>query len=247
MLSHETESIYIHIPRAAGTSLIRALGGRETPDCSHYHDSLADQRFAPPPPHLRAYDYVRYGHVTPEQYDRYFKYSFVRNPWDRLVSEYKYRRNASRFSFREFVLSHFPRPSWTDEYCHVIPQVDFLCDEDGQMLVDFVGRFESLPEDFKVICSRLGLEPRALPRLNRSRSVFRRDVGPLEVAANIRDLLSPTRKRNTFESYTDYYDEETRQFVADFYRRDVETFGYEFEGSGCGSGAVRAHDMSESR
>ena len=122
----------------------------------------------------------------------------------------------------------------------MIPQAEFLCDEDGRLMVDFVGRFESLDDDFRVVCSRLGLAPCRLPRLNQSRSLLRRDVSASEIAANLRDLLSPTRRRNTFESYVDYYDDETREFVADFYRKDIETFGYSFEANDRASNAEPA-------
>jgi hypothetical protein len=80
-------------------------------------------------------------------------------------------------------------------------QSDFVCDASGDLLVDFLGHYETLAVDFAQVCARLGIS-RALPHKNRSQH----------------------------HNYLEYYSAETRALVADAYRADIERFGYEFEG-----------------
>lgn len=230
MISHEKKFIFVHIPRAAGTSIIHFLGEPPQPVVGTPFDPDDDGKFSPPPTHLRARDYVAYGRATQDQFDGYFKFAFVRNPWSRMVSEYKYGLRASRFDFRTFLFEHFPRPAWSDEYCHVLPQYDFVHDAEGRLMVDFVGRFEQLQQSMDEVCRRLGLPPRPLPHDNASLSVLHRarDKGWCDMLKAVFAAVSPTQWRNTFPRYRDYYDEETKAFVARLYRKDIDAFGYEF-------------------
>ena len=190
---------------------------------------VAPDSFCPPPPHFAAIHHLQYGLATREQFDAYFKFAFVRNPWDRVVSEYHYRRHARLYSFKEFLFEHFPRPSWADAWCHVIPQYDFLYDANGKRLVDFVGRYERLAADFEHVCKVLSLSTTKLPHKNKSNSIlFRRDNNPLEVLRTLRSNLSLKRRRNTFEHYTQYYDDECIEWVRTKYQKDIDTFEYRF-------------------
>ena len=166
----------------------------------------------------------------------YFKFAFVRNPWDRCVSFYHFIRDRQiqqrtegyrGTSFHEFIRSPSPpykkgdnlkfvlgatwakhSPTLYNLYTSSHPlenQVDWLLDEDGKMLADFVGKVERLQEDFDIVCDRLG---------------FRRiKVG--------HDNKTPRSRKH----YSEYYSEATRQIVAERYARDIEAFGYTFESS----------------
>jgi len=155
--------------------------------------------------------------VPADVFESYFKVAFVRNPWDWVVSRVSFsnrprsrwslarvKKQPQRISEREIRDSfgiHAPTfrgLDWVDS----VYQHARLADRDGRLLVDYVGRFESLQEDFDAICDRIGLPRQALPHLNR------------------------TRHRR----YTEYYDDETRQLVAQKYSRDIRVFGYDFEG-----------------
>jgi hypothetical protein len=89
--------------------------------------------------------------------------------------------------------------SWRDEHRHLKPQWRFLRDRKGEMLVDYVGRFESLQDDLEKIEQHLGCSLR-LPR---------------PPAATIAD-------------YRSHYDCEMKRTINRVYQDDLEHFGYEF-------------------
>ena len=141
--------IFIHIPKTAGSSVAESLFG-------------VASRHVP---------YTEFLRANPTKFRRYFKFAFVRNPWDRLVSTYFFlqgggmneldrdwsQNHLSEFdSFDKFVQRGLQRPdilSWV----HFRPQVDFITSRDGKLMVDFVGRFERLADDFALVARRLGV------------------------------------------------------------------------------------------
>jgi hypothetical protein len=138
-----------------------------------------------------------------ELYSRLFKFAFVRNPWDRLVSRYAYllcspdhprHRLVSRMKdFSDYVAWEIRRGKMF--------QHTYVTDSRGEFLVDFVGHYERLPEDFAKVCARLKIEAE-LPRLNTS----------------------------SHRDYRTYYTTATRELVSGHFRRDIELFGYTFDG-----------------
>jgi len=230
MISDNLKCIYIHIPKTAGTSVIKTLNIDSNTKNINARSTIPfkpeDDKFNPPPPHLRAIDYIN---LDKEKFDRYFKFAFVRNPWDRIVSEYKYRRHAGRYCFKEFVFNHLPAPTWSDEYCHIIPQYDFLYDNDHKLLIDYVGKFENIDNDFRDICDKLKISPIRLAHKNKSLSLFRRENSLYQVLRTIRDSISIKQKKNTFKHYTEYYDSETVKYVEALYLNDIKAFNYHFD------------------
>ena len=172
--------------------------------------------------HLSAAEYVACGHLSQEEFSMLFKFSFVRNPWARILSEYRYRNYFQHRSFRDFVLNRMPQPDWDDKYRHVMPQYDMLHDDNGKLLVDFVGRFESLQEDFDRVCGHLGIEESQLPHRNRS------DKKSRDLKRKARNWLFANGE-NQLRSLADFYDDETREAVAEYYQKDIEAFGYGFD------------------
>jgi hypothetical protein len=173
--------------------------------------------------HLSAAEYVDCGHMTGEDFERFFTFSFVRNPWERIVSEYRYRNYFSHRSFRDFVLNKLPPPGFDDKYRHVMPQYDMLHDARGKLLVDFVGRFENLQEDFDTVCAKLGIGDTRLPHINASNKKSR------NLKRKVKNFIyfnGESAKRN----YTEFFDDETRTAVSSLYRSDIEAFDYRFGG-----------------
>jgi hypothetical protein len=224
--------LFVHVPKTAGMSVehvfLRLVGLTWETRAPLLLRGNDDPRLGPPRlAHLKAGEYVARGYLTAEQFESYFKFSFVRNPWDRIVSEYKYRGYPVKIDFKTYLFKHLPPPGWTDTYCHIIPQYDFLYDDGGKLLVDFVGRYESLQPDFDKVCARLGIPPTPLPRVDRSLD----DAWPgtlRELRKQVRRAIWSREREHTFPHYTEYYDDESREFVGRLYRKDVEAFNYAF-------------------
>jgi hypothetical protein len=183
MINHKHKFIQIHVPKTGGTS-IGSIMGREGK------------------PHL---DIMQIKNRTPlDQFSEYFKFGYVRNSWDRAVSLYHRREGVqkrNKMSFIEFIKWHNYA---TDTCIHPTQkkyQLDFFTDEFGEVVVDFIGRFENLQEDFEDICDKIGISQKQLPH---------------------------KRKNKKRRHYTEYYDDETREIVAERYAKDIEYFGYEF-------------------
>lgn len=148
----------------------------------------------------------------PQECKVYFKFTFVRNPWDRLVStffdktkhvigtqwELPQYAKYEHYTFKEFVRD------LSDQILserHVRTQISLL----GSMKnVDFIGKFESLQEDFERVCSRIGISCEELPHHNKMKH----------------------------KSYWEYYDDETRALVSRMYKQDIDCFEYQFGETG---------------
>ena len=154
----------------------------------------------------------------------YLKFSFVRNPWGRVLSCYRNKVERasvighltimSRFTglrpgmrFEEFV-EWLATPEGSDERAdrHWISQHRLLAGADGYPACDYIGRHENLEADFGHVCELIGLPPATLPVVHRTSD-------------------SGTSSR---PFYKDFYGKRTRQVVADRYARDIELFDYDF-------------------
>jgi Sulfotransferase family len=206
MICKEYNCIFIHIPKVAGQSVEQFflhLAGLTWKTRASFllrrnlDPALGPRRLA----HLTASEYVSCGHLTQVAFNSFYKFSFVRNPWDRIVSEYAYRRHYRKFDFKTFLFKRLPSPGSSDSYRHILPQHCFLYDENEQLLVDFIGRFENLQSDFEVICGDLGINSARLPHRNKAIS----------------------RKH-----YSKYYDSESKEYVAELYKKDIKLFSYTF-------------------
>ncbi len=145
-----TRSIFVHIPKAAGVSVARGLYG--------------NMAFG----HRKLCDYKRI--FRPAIFDAMYKFTIVRNPFDRLHSAYSFLKtggmSAADQEFSDLVLSAYPdfrafvldglHEQRVQEYFHFIPQHDFLVNQDGNLAdIDFVGRFETLSQDFALISEQV--------------------------------------------------------------------------------------------
>lgn len=153
---------------------------------------------------------VGHGHLSlqqvrpyfrPEDFDGFFKFAFVRNPFDRFVSycAFMTREHGQFEKDPQGVMRHFvANPQWQ----HVLfqPQHTFVTDADGELLADYLGRVEQMQESYDEAARRIGIPSRSLERVNAS---SRRD-------------------------YRDYYDQALIDGVAKLYARDLECFGYEY-------------------
>jgi hypothetical protein len=146
--------------------------------------------------------------VSPDIWDGYFTFAFVRNPWDRMVSTYHYLKMLmSRPGAKERQPDNFAIIERSPDFASFLrwsrltenDMASLLVDDNGVLLVDFVGRFERLQEDMARISERIGV-PLELPHLNASEH----------------------------NDYRGYYTPATRAIVAKNFARDIERFEYVF-------------------
>jgi chondroitin 4-sulfotransferase 11 len=192
----DTRSIFVHIPKCAGVSVANALYGNGAGGHATFDD------------YLRVFE--------PRAMLQYFKFTVVRNPWDRLVSAFHFLKGggfkpADRVwadaelgaydTFDDFVRR------WVNDtniwkWYHFQPQYHYMIERRQKIALDFIGMVENIDEDFAYIANRVGVDC-SLPQTNRS----------------------------DHSQYTEYYCSTTKQIVADVYRRDISLLGYSFDNS----------------
>jgi len=223
MICRQDNCLFIHIPKVAGQSIETVFLERAGLNWQQRGSMLLKPNNNPnlgPPrlAHLTAQEYVKLGYVSANEFNNMFSFTFVRNPWERLASEYCYRKYP--FSFKDFLFNHFPQAAdddyqqGLDLYRHILPQTDFVYDQQNKLLVDFVGRFECLDKDFAEVTKLITGKNLALPHNNKT-SVNK-----------IQKLLQLARQKKT--DYRDLYDQESQAWVAKLYQRDIELLGYRF-------------------
>jgi len=205
MISHPHKCIFIHIPKCGGTSLENIIWPepRKTSDLwmgftSKYHNKYQTGGLQ----HLTA-SLIRQ-EIGSEKFEAYFKFTIVRNPWDKAISQFFYMQK--RPDLREFIGmkeedSFKKYLQLTAGKLHVQweKQHRFFLDDNGERLVDYLGRLESFQEDATSILDRLRIQE-TIPHVN------------------------ATQHRH----YSAYYDQEAREMVADLYRQDIQILGYVF-------------------
>ncbi|HGG0540966.1 TPA: sulfotransferase family protein [Campylobacter jejuni] len=189
--------IFIHVPKVAGSSIERVI--------YQTNKWLVG--------HVKASDYTKF---DKDKFDSYFSFGFVRNPYDRVVSAYHYLKNDSpdpcdikwgrlhinNLTFEEFILS-LQDEEFKEEILsknHFSFQYKYLCDKNMNILVNFIGKFEKLDNDFKKILNILRRKD-SLVHINKSKHL----------------------------NYRDYYNSQTYKIIREIYRDDFEIFDYDLE------------------
>lgn len=188
--------IFVHVPKAAGTSINRAIYGR----------TLG---------HFRARDIRR---CFPELYERSFVFGVVRNPWARALSAYRFAvqgrtgtmgiRNPEMYrgpeftSFERFLQEWLVHQEDLGSLDHVFRlQVDYLADDDGELITNYIGKVETIERDILEVGSHLGM---------------------------VIELGRYNRTASTDDYRSAYENDDMIDLVRHVYRADVEKFGYEF-------------------
>ncbi|MCA9215875.1 MAG: sulfotransferase family 2 domain-containing protein [Planctomycetales bacterium] len=221
LLSNRKNFLFVHIAKTGGSSIRSALSRSRWQE-PYYIPQMICNRISHITGHKLGVKLPRHAPVVTAQhmlkgphFDGLFKFAFVRNPWDRLVSAYCHFQREQKSLLAEHRIRAMP--DFTDwilgdniDYCGEAGefirsirrlQVDHLIDLDHNIVVNYIGRYERLSEDFRQLCERLDVPHVELPH-----------------------------KRNSKRSagYREQYDAQSRDRVAAFYRRDIETLGYRF-------------------
>jgi hypothetical protein len=205
IISFEHKFVFAAVPKTGTHAVRQALRAHLGSEDMEQVGLFVQKKF--PIPELAA---LQHGHISlqqlrphlsPEQFDSFFKFAFVRNPFDRFVSycSFMTRFKGEFLAQPQRVMAHFlqnpPRQ-------HVLfwPQNSFIVDSNGELLADYVGRVEKMQQSYDEIAKRIGIPSAQLEKVN-------------------------TSTRSDFRSY---YTPPLVEGVAKLYARDLELFGYEF-------------------
>lgn len=202
IISIRKRFVFVHIPKTAGSSIYQALRPfNDAPDtdenrhlelsaiCSRYgYLALENENEVPPNGPQTGLGPL----------GDFFKFAFVRNPWDRVLSMYCYRLQNQEIpphvSFYEFVMNRRSYPFGMHR-----EQVALIKDPGRGMVMDFIGRFENLQQDWQEIQRRL------------------------DISAGL-----PHFKQTRHRHYRTYYNQELIEEVSRMYPQDIELLEYQF-------------------
>lgn len=202
--------LFLHVQRTGGSSVIRALRpivGDENAPRTRWNRLITTcgLRRNPRKVYLRTHEKAATVRrkLPPTVYDQMVSAAFVRNPYSWLVSLYckihgepkhRHYKHAVEKNFSAFIDWEIKRNRRS--------QYALVCDKQGRIIVDFLGRLENIQNDFQRLCDLLNLEPPPLPH------AFARTQG----------------------NWRDYYNDAIREKVATHWKTDLDLFGYDFDG-----------------
>lgn len=207
--------LFVHIAKTGGTSVRATLNRYRRRDpyfipqflCSRLSHWTGHRIGGKIPRHAKVI--AAHEMLPREFFDSLFKFAFVRNPWDLQVSSFHHLKRERPHLVGDRDFESFLRWKLDPERPYqfhidtsIELQSDYLVDLHGNVLVDFIGRYENLEEDFHTVCDRIGIPA---PRLAHKRQAKGR------------------------KSYHTYYTEETMALVQERFHPDIELFGYTFE------------------
>lgn len=180
--------IFIHIGKTAGTSITKIIG-------------------EPFQKHNTAKEVIKI--IGREKWDNNYKFTVVRNPWDKVFSWYKYRTQLNQsnmktnpISFADWVACTYGENK--DPYYYYrpkifLPQVEWLKNDNGEIDMDKIIRFENLKEDFEIVANEVGVVS-DLPHINKTKRT----------------------------DYREFYDEATKEIIEQWFYEDIKLFNYKF-------------------
>jgi hypothetical protein len=206
IVSHKHKFIFAAVPKTGTHSVRVALRAHLGPADLEQAGLFVKKQFPFPALAAVGHGHLRLDQIRPyvgdEAFASYFKFAFVRNPFDRFVSYCSFIAREGDQFVRDprRVMRHFALELPPTDHILFHPQHTFLTGRDGALLADKVGRVEDMQASYDEIAVRIGVPSAKLEQLNGSRR----------------------------EGYRAYYDQELIDAVARHYRRDLELFGYTF-------------------
>lgn len=217
LLSLKHNFLFVHTAKTGGTSVRDALRTLRFRD-PWYPAQFLCSRLSALSGHRLGIKFPRHSKIVAAQemlprefFEQLFKFVFVRNPWDLQVSSFHHIRRE-----RPHLMSHIEtfdqfirwkldpeRPYQYHVDTSIELQSDYVIDLHGKVLVDFIGRYESLHDDFEEACRRIGVKAPALPHKRKAT-----DRG---------------------KDYRSYYTDELAERVAQRFEPDIRLFGYTFD------------------
>jgi len=213
MISHKHKVIFVHIPKCAGSSIEVYFGVKPFKWTEPNYENLTG--WCPKRKihlhHATATQLLELELVSQEIWDSYYKFSIVRNPWSRAVSDYYWINGNTpfRISFKNYLEAkgrkrNILRDSSVKEYRgdHLLSQNEFIYIDD-KLVVDQIIRLENLKTDFKEFAAKQGLTQSKLPHDKKAKKVY--------------------------EHYSHFYQDKEIKWVEEKYKKDIELFNYSFD------------------
>lgn len=200
MISLQKRFLFVHIPKTAGNSIqsvLRDYSEDQLVALRKEQDGIERFGLRNPRYKLKKHSTLSgyHGALGDEQFRNLYKFTAVRNPWDRMVSYYfTPTQNPETWNKKKF----------RDIISKAVSVPDYLRlhgEDDPFGNVDYIMRFESLTDDFRAVCTAIGISPPTLPQYNRSNR----------------------------EHYSKYYDDELREYVSTRFAAEIERFDYTFD------------------
>lgn len=218
MIDHKNKLIFIHIPKCAGSTIERIFGTYPFKWDEVDYDKLVgwDKETNIHLQHATCQEIVDNNYIDKNIWDEYTKFTVIRNPWSRVISDYHfmkkqwmndkerinnaplkdYLNNDGRFkdvlTDKTSLLYRGDHKTSLYDYLHI----------DDKLVVDHIIRFENLQSDFIEFCKKFNI--------------------------NINTKLKMTKPGHWGSNYKSFYDETNKNLVAEIYKKDIETFKYNF-------------------
>ena len=207
LYSQTYQFLFIHIPKTAGKSIRKALLPYSVkPPQSQYRRLLSHLpvKENPMKANFRPHNTAEWGRLKLSEavFRNCFKFSFVRNPYDRAVSYYIFLKTNQKHHHHKTVadMSFVEFLRWQQSRSRISMQWNAIADRDENVLVDFIGRFERIETDLQTIFDRLGM--------------------------NRVELLHKNKGVRT--SYQNYYCDVSKKIVESIWRTDIKKLQYKY-------------------
>jgi hypothetical protein len=190
MINHQYKCIFIHVIKTGGVSVCNALNMK----AKQFHVSASKIKS-----------------ITKDKWNNYFTFSFTRNPWDKMVSQYFYNGQCYTKDFNKYISRWYYGKKFVTSYSCI--HSDYF-----DLNLDFIGRFENFQKDFDFVCKKIGRPATILPHEN---SV------PITSGPNGEKVFPKPKEIH----YSKLYNQDSIDMVAEKFSKDIKLFDYEFDKS----------------
>lgn len=189
--NHKPKFIFMKIGRTAGTAIHNTIG--------RHHEEVSLPYFL-----KSGHSNFIENYINDKNIKEYFIFTFTRNPFERLISAWKafVRKGRASNNFKEFIKikgsGHWLKKDGEVSNDHWLPQEKYVEYSNKEQFANFIGKFENLEEDWKIVSKKIGIKSN------------------IKVTAN------------NSKNYRSFYTDELKEIVSNFYKRDLELFNYKF-------------------
>lgn len=229
MISNKHKTIFVHIPKVAGQSIetlfLNDLGLKwDQRDALLMRIKKPHEEGPHRLAHLRAKDYVSLGYTDHTTFDAFFKFSFVRDPYARVLSLYHYLGYSRIISLEKFIEKVLTVKVQENHFFYQ-SQYDYLYSDQGKLLVDYVGKLEHISVDIETVLDKTALQGQKMPHVNKSEKGLKRGLASLFTNPS---LIAHLKLNKIFKKKkVKVLSEGEKELIYNLYSKDFEHFAYE--------------------